>query len=74
MLSPVQGGVNMSKTNLAVSIETTDELIRRYNESVCNLLADPQVLAYILMHTMKEYESWDIEAVMNTIEDIDVRK
>lgn len=64
----------MSKTNLAVSIETTEQLIRRYNESVCNILADPQVLAYILIHTMSEYEGWDIQAVIDTIEDIEVRK
>ena len=64
----------MSKTNLAVAIETTDELIRRYNESVCNILADPQVLAYILRHTMHEFEGWDIESVIATIEDIEVRK
>lgn len=44
----------MSKTNLAISIETTDEMIRCYNENVCNMLADSQVLAYILIHTLKE--------------------
>ena len=64
----------MSKTNLASSIETTEELIRRYNESVCNMLADPQVLAYILVHTIPEYEGWDIRDAMDTIEDIEVRK
>ncbi len=42
----------MSKTNLAVSIETIGDKVRRYNEKVCNILADPQILAYILINTM----------------------
>lgn len=68
-----KGGMQMSKTNLAVSIETTEDLIRRYNENVCNMLADPQVLAYILVNTMEEFINWRIPDVINTISDIAVR-
>lgn len=63
----------MSKTNLAVSIETTEDLIRRYNENVCNMLADPQVLSYILVNTMEEFTNWHIPDVINTISDIAIR-
>lgn len=63
----------MSKTNLAVSIETTEDLIRRYNENVCSMLADSQVLSYILVNTMEEFSNWRIPDVINTISDIAIR-
>lgn len=63
----------MSKTNLATSIETTDELIRRYNESVCNMLADTQLLAYILKYTVTEFEGQSVEEIKNSIGDIEIR-
>lgn len=63
----------MSKTNLAVSIETTEDKIRRYNENVCSMLADPQVLSYILVNTMEEFSNWRIPDVINTISDIAIR-
>ncbi len=64
----------MSKTNLAISIETTDEKIRRYNENVCTMLADPQVLAYILVNIMEEFKNWNISDIIDSIGDISVRK
>ena len=64
----------MSKTNLAVSIETTDDMIRRFNENVCNMLADPQILAYILVNILDEFSGWDIKDVITTIGDIAVRR
>lgn len=63
----------MSKTNLSISIETTEELIRRYNECVCKTLADPQVLAYILKYTMSEFENSSIDYIIGCIEEIEVR-
>lgn len=63
----------MSKTNLADSIDAMKEKIRRYNENVCNLLADPQILAYILIHTMDEFSGWDMKDVIPLIGDVSVR-
>ena len=63
----------MSKTNLADSIDVMKEMIRRYNENVCNLLADPQILAYILIHTMDEFTGWDMKDVIPLIGDVSVR-
>lgn len=63
-----------SKTNLAVSIETTDEMIRRYNENVCNTLADPQILAYILVNTLQEFSGWDVRDAISAIGDVAVRQ
>ena len=64
----------MSKTNLSVSIETIDEKIRRYNESVCTMLADPQVLANILVNLMEEFSGWSIPDMIDAIGDIEIRK
>lgn len=63
----------MSKTNLADSIDAVKEMIRRYNENVCNLLADPQILAYILIHIMDEFTGWDMKDVIPLIGDVSVR-
>lgn len=63
----------MSKTNLADSIDAVKEMIRRYNENVCNLLADPQILAHILIHTMDEFTGWDMKDVIPLIGDVSVR-
>lgn len=64
----------MSKTNLAASIDMIDELVRRYNEGACSLLADPQILAYILINTMSEFENWSIAEVIKVIDDVSVKK
>ena len=74
MLSPdMQGGMLLGKTNLAGSIETTDELVRRYNENVCNILADPQILGYILINTMTEFRHWELSDIIDSIGDVRIR-
>lgn len=58
----------MSNTYLAHAIETTDGA-GTYDESAKYLLADKQILAYILKHSVAEFRDMPIEQVLDCIGD-----
>lgn len=58
----------MSNTYLAHAIETTDGA-GTYDESAKYLLADKQILAYILKHSVAEFRDMPVEQVLDCIGD-----
>ena len=55
------------KTNIAKTVEEVDTKVR-YDAAVKKVLSDPQILAWILKYTVKEFADYGISDIMACIE------
>ena len=55
------------KTNIAKTVEEAD-IMARYDAEVKKILSDPQILAWILKYTVKEFKKYDISDIMASLE------
>jgi hypothetical protein len=57
----------MIETNLAQAVDATNESGSAYDTNVKYLLADKQILSWILKYTVEEFQNMDIENIMGCI-------
>ena len=55
------------KTNIAKVVEEVSDKVK-YDNEVKKVLSDPQILAWILKYTVREFESFSIKDIMGCIE------
>jgi len=60
-------GEIMIETNLAQAVDATNEFGSAYDTNAKYLLADKQILSWILKYTMEEFQDMDIEDIMGCI-------
>ena len=53
----------MIETNLAQAVDATNESGSAYDTNVKYLLADKQILSWILKYTVEEFQNMDIENI-----------
>lgn len=59
----------MIETNLAQTVNATNDSGSAYDTNVKYLLSDKQILAHILKYTIEEFQEMDIEDIMGCIGD-----
>ena len=67
------GGTMKVQTHLGDTLEAMEALRARYDKNVKELLADIQVLARIVKHTVSEVEKQSVEEIMNCIDVSSIR-
>lgn len=63
----------MIKTNLAQTVDATNDSGSEYDTNIKYLLADKQILSRILKYTVEEFRDMDVQDIMDCIgEDIEI--